>query len=192
MSDRYKNSIRQTSLKVRELLSPEYQRSMSDRICARIRSLDVYRYAKKIALYHAMKGEVDLMPLWKTAPLHGKYCYFPALEENKSLLFLPATPVTEFTENRFGIEEPLVDHKLAIPTNDLEIIFLPLVAFDEYGTRLGMGSGYYDRTLENCPRPLLIGVAYEFQRQSYIQPQPWDIPLSIIVTETNVYRRDYA
>jgi 5-formyltetrahydrofolate cyclo-ligase len=192
MSDRYKTSIRQSCRNVRELLSPAYQNSMSSKICKQIKGLDVYRYAKKIALYHSMKGEVNLTTLWKTAPFQGKFCFFPTLKKDKSLLFLPATPATEFSENKYGIQEPLVDHTLAIPANEIDIIFLPLVAFDDYGTRLGMGMGYYDRTLENCSHPLLIGVAYDFQRQSYIQPQAWDISLAMIVTEVKIYRSDYA
>jgi 5-formyltetrahydrofolate cyclo-ligase len=189
MSDRYKNAIRKSCRAVREKLPTIYQFSISNKICQKILRLDEYRYAKKIALYHSMKGEVDLSSLWKTAPMQGKQCFFPSLKKNRSLLFLPATPATEFSENRFGIEEPLVDHGLEVPANQIDVIFLPLVAFDEYGTRLGMGTGYYDRTLENCSHPVLIGVAYDFQRQSYIQPQEWDIPLSMIVTETNIYKR---
>lgn len=187
MTDQFRRALRQTCRQIREKLSPTYRRNASNQICNHIRQLDSYRYAKRIALYQAINGEIDLGGLWRSAPLHGKYCYFPALNEDKTLSFLPATPASIFRENRYGIEEPDVERELALTPAQLDIIFIPLVAFDKKGTRLGMGAGYYDRTLANSHAPLLIGVAYEFQRQSYIETQPWDIPLNMVVTEQNAY-----
>lgn len=187
MADRFKISLRNTCRQIRERLSPAYQQEASKQVCAHIRALEQYRYAKHIALYQAMGGEISLNTLWNSAPLHGKYCYFPALNEDKTLSFLPATPATPFVENRYGIAEPDVSKLEAIPPRRLDIIFMPLVAFDERGTRLGMGAGYYDRTLANEECPLLIGVAYEFQRQPYIEAHSWDIPLTAVITQRAIY-----
>ena len=52
---------------------------------------------------------------------------------------------------------------------------------------MGMGKGYYDRTLGNHRPKSLIGVAYEFQRQTFIEPQNWDVPLTAIITEQQMY-----
>ncbi len=187
MTDRFKEAMRRTCQQIRGKLPARFQRTATRKICSQIRMLEQYRYAKRIALYQAVNGEVDLSSLWKSAPLQGKYCYFPALNEDKSLSFLPATPATPMLKNRFGIAEPDVDRNLALKPERLDIIFMPLVAFDKKGTRLGMGAGYYDRTLENHNAPLLIGVAYEFQRQSFIETQPWDVPLTLIITERTIY-----
>lgn len=190
MADRFKQALRLTCQQIRKTLSPTYQNTVSSQVCARIRKLDQYRYAKRIALYQPVNGEIDLSGLWRSAPMQGKYCYFPALNNDKTLSFLPATPSSPFKENRYGIEEPDIGHEHAISPEQLDLIFIPLVAFDEHGTRLGMGAGYYDRTLANYRAPLLIGVAYDFQRQTYITPQPWDISLHVIVTERETYWRD--
>jgi len=75
------------------------------------------------------------------------------------------------------------------PLAALDIALVPLVAFDDYGRRLGMGGGYYDRTFaylrhrEHWRRPKLIGVAFEFQRVAELPAQPWDVPLDGIITE---------
>ena len=183
MADQFRQALRQTCRQIREKLPTTYQRNISNQICNHIRELDAYRYAKRIALYQAVKGEIDLGSLWRSAPLQGKYCYFPALNNDNTLSFLPATPASAFLENRFGIEEPDIGLEHALTPAQLDLIFIPLVAFDNKGTRLGMGAGYYDRTLANSRSPLLIGVAYEFQRQSFIEAQPWDIPLNVVVTE---------
>ncbi|KTD65567.1 5-formyltetrahydrofolate cyclo-ligase [Legionella spiritensis] len=172
---------------IRKHLTPSFQQKASSQVCARIKQLNQYRFARRIALYHPAGGEIDLGGIWRTAPLHGKFCYFPALKPDKTLSFLPATPATPFRENRYAIAEPDVDAALAISPREIDIIFLPLVAFDEYGTRLGMGAGYYDRTLAEENHPLLIGVAYEFQRQSYIIPQAWDIPVHAVMTQRTTY-----
>ncbi|KTD32742.1 5-formyltetrahydrofolate cyclo-ligase [Legionella nautarum] len=187
MPNRFKLALRRSCRQVREKLSSEYQHAASAKLCSRISNLHQYRHAKRIALYQATGGEISLNRLWNSAPLQGKFCYFPVLREDKTLLFLPATPATAFVNNQYGIAEPDVDKSQAIAPKLLDIIFMPLVAFDHYGTRLGMGAGYYDRTLANEDHPMLIGVAYEFQHYPYIEPQTWDIPLTAIITERNTY-----
>ena len=187
MADRFKQAIRQTCQQIRKKLTPAYQESASFNVCAHIRKLEQYRYAKRIALYQAVNGEIDLGLLWRSAPLQGKHCYFPALNDDATLSFLPATPSSTFHKNRLGIDEPHISQEQAAAPEQLDLIFIPLVSFDRHGTRLGMGSGYYDRTLSHCSSPLLVGVAYEFQRQSFIEPQAWDIPLNVIITERATY-----
>jgi len=76
----------------------------------------------------------------------------------------------------------------------LDLILLPLVAFDKSGHRLGMGGGYYDRTLAFLAhrrlwrKPHLLGTAYQFQQLETLPTQPWDIPLDGIATEQGVLR----
>ncbi|OGV49842.1 MAG: 5-formyltetrahydrofolate cyclo-ligase [Legionellales bacterium RIFCSPHIGHO2_12_FULL_42_9] len=187
MPDYFKNLLRLMLRRVRSRLSTHFQQQSSEQVCARIKQLEPYRYAKRIALYHAIEGEINLDNLWRSAPLQGKFCYFPALTADKTLVFLPATPATSFRKNHYDIPEPDVDFSLAISIDEIDIIFLPLVAFDRHGTRLGMGAGYYDRTLAQQKPNLLIGVAYDFQRQSFIKPHEWDITLQAIVTPNQIY-----
>jgi 5-formyltetrahydrofolate cyclo-ligase len=187
MPDYLKKHLRQTLRKIRKNLSPDFQSQSSEQVCAKIKQMEPYRQAKRIALYHAVDGEINLESLWRTAPLHGKFCYFPALTDEKKLTFLPATPATPFRNNRYNIPEPDVDLSEAIPIESIDVLFLPLVAFDRYGTRLGMGAGYYDRALTHEKPKLLVGVAYDFQYQTLIVPEPWDIALQAIVTPNQIY-----
>lgn len=189
MADQYKIAIRNTVKQVRAKTSSAYRASASNQICTRIRALEQYRKAKSIALYFAINGEIDLHALWKSAPLQGKFCYFPALNDNLTLSFLPATPATPFKNNKYGIPEPDVSFDNAIALEELDLMILPLVAFDMRCTRLGMGAGYYDRTLENKKLKNLFGVAYQFQLVDFIDPQPWDIPLDAVITQKAIYWR---
>lgn len=189
MSDTIKQIQRSNSISIRSKLPSSYQIAASEQVCKRIIPLNVYRQAKHIALYQAIGGEISLKMIWNSAPMQGKYCYFPVISEanETQLIFLPATPGTAFKKNRFGILEPDVGADQAIPQEKLDLVFMPLVGFDIYGTRLGMGKGYYDRSLAGRSHKMLIGVGYEFQKQDYIRPEPWDIPLSLVVTDSQIY-----
>lgn len=189
MPDQFKVALRDSIKQVRSKINKHYRSTSSNQICARIRSLESYKKAKTIALYFAVNGEIDLNSIWSSAPLHGKFCYFPVLNEDSTLSFLPATPKTHFENNRYGIPEPVVSRKQAIPIEELDLIIMPLVAFDVRCTRLGMGAGYYDRTLANNRNSTLFGVAYQFQRVDYLQPQPWDVPMDAVITQKAIYWR---
>ena len=74
----------------------------------------------------------------------------------------------------------------------MDVILLPLVAFDRKGYRLGMGGGYYDRSLafrrsrQQWRRPRLIGVAHSCQQHPGLPQQHWDVPLDCIITESEI------
>jgi 5-formyltetrahydrofolate cyclo-ligase len=192
MPDPYTIALRNSIKQVRSNVSARYLATASNQVCNRIRLLEPYRQAKKIALYFAVNGEIDLSALWDSSPLQGKYCYFPVLNEHQTLSFLPAFPSTPFKKNSFGIPEPDVSRDLAIPVKELDLIILPLLAFDMRCTRLGMGAGYYDRTLQNKEHRQLFGVAFQFQLIDFIAPQPWDIPLDAVITQKAIYWRNLA
>ena len=87
-------------------------------------------------------------------------------------------------DNRFGIPEPVTDETIAV--KDLELILLPLTAFDLQGNRLGMGGGFYDRTLAALAdkKPLLVGLAYDFQEVADCPVEDFDQPLQMILSPT--------
>jgi 5-formyltetrahydrofolate cyclo-ligase len=101
------------------------------------------------------------------------------------------SPRTRLVSNRYGMLEPATRGIRAgryLNPLALSVLFMPLVAFDDQGTRLGMGAGYYDRyigRLSHTLRPLLVGLAHEAQRSDQALPRnPWDVPLDAVVTET--------
>jgi 5-formyltetrahydrofolate cyclo-ligase len=151
---------------------------------------------KHIAFYFAADGEMDPKPLIERALKAGKKCYVPVLRERPSnaLWFSRYERTTTLKPNRFGIPEPARHHRRLIAPWGLDLILLPLVAFDLTGNRLGMGGGYYDRTLSfrrkrnHWKGPALIGLAHEFQRIDSLPRYPWDIPLDGVITDQHFYR----
>lgn len=191
MEDHLRSVIRKKTLERRQGLSKQTIKEKSYLISKQLREFDLYRYAKHIALYMDNKGEVSLKEIWNTAPLQGKFCYFPVLDDDK-LIFLPATPNSHFEKNKYGILEPQVSRKEAIPLDKLDLVLMPLVAFDVFGNRIGMGKGYYDKTFEDIVREHrdqthLLGIAYEFQKYDVLPFKTWDVPLDGVVTEKRVY-----
>lgn len=121
----------------------------------------------------------------------GRTLYLPLLTPRRpSLRFVRYRPGQTLRANRFGILEPARPIP-RVPRNRLDLILLPLVAFDPTGHRLGMGGGYFDRALASFRgkrHPRRIGVAYDWQRIPDLTAQPWDIPLHGAVTDRRAYR----
>ena len=150
------------------------------------------RRDNRIALYIANNGELDPAPLAARLRASGKNTYLPVLQSppKQALWFCESPEGEALRRNRFGIPEPdMTKHRL-LPAWALDLILMPLVAFDSHGNRLGMGGGFYDRTLSYLhrrsywQRPSLIGLAHECQKVTELEPNPWDIPLDGIITES--------
>lgn len=193
-----KQILRQQIREQRRALNDEERDLAAFLLCERIASTPIFKRSKHIAFYLANDGEIDLTLLIEHAWQQNKQCYLPVLAEpnTKRLWFIPYTPETTLRPNRFGIPEPVHPRSTRLrKTLSLDLILMPLVAFDPQGHRIGMGGGFYDRTLafltsrQYWHKPNLVGVAYEFQKQKQIATNPWDVPLQAIATEKNLYQQ---
>jgi len=182
-----RQQIREQCRIARRLLSPKDRIRAECLMIEAILTLPCYQTAKTVALYQSFDGEVSLQTLYLDALKQGKQCYFPVMNGDKTLSFFTATEETVFQLNTYAIQEPPREGKIPVALEGLDMVFLPVVAFDGQGTRIGMGQGYYDRTFHHPSHSLLIGVAYELQYQPFIMPEPWDVPLQAVVTEKTIY-----
>lgn len=141
---------------------------------------------KRVALYLANDGEIDPQPFINSCWANNIDVYLPVLHPfcAGNLLFLRYQKNTTMIINKYGIHEPKLDVTLVSPVSELDIIFTPLVAFDNKGNRMGMGGGYYDRTLSANPSVKTIGLAHDCQQVDALVTQPWDMPLDKIMTPT--------
>lgn len=136
-------------------------------------------------------GEVDTTALIARVLERGKTIWLPCLGQ-PTLRFRPYQPGMPMRTGDFGILEPAAGPFLTI--RQLDAVFMPLVGFDEVGNRLGMGGGYYDRSLafkrssRAAMGPHLIGVALELQRVPSLRAHWWDIPLDAVITERGLQR----
>ncbi len=194
-----RKQIRQQVRKARQQLSPEFQAECAEALVQRAQQLAELGSAQHIAIYVSNDGELDTAPLMHYLQQQGKTLYLPVLHPFTPgyLLFQRYHANTPMHLNKFGIREPRPDvTAIALPTQ-LELIFMPLVAFDDQGQRLGMGGGFYDRTLAQClaltgkttrPASLLVGIAHQCQQVHAVPTEPWDVPLALVLTPEKIWR----
>ncbi|XBC43179.1 MAG: 5-formyltetrahydrofolate cyclo-ligase [Buchnera aphidicola (Meitanaphis flavogallis)] len=149
------------------------------------------RIAKNVAIFFSFDGEIDthalILKLWKK-----KYNVFlPIIDSicDKKLLFSQYFPNTCLKLNVFNIFEPILNKNMVLSCNDMDVIFVPLVTFDKFGYRLGMGGGFYDKILSNWKKKgfFPIGLAYNFQLVDKIIPFPWEFSLPLVLTPNKLW-----
>ncbi|ROP59732.1 5-formyltetrahydrofolate cyclo-ligase [Enterobacter sp. BIGb0383] len=187
-----RQQIRQLIRQRRHALTPEEQRHFADQAAARMMAYPPVVMATSVALFLSFDGELDTRPLIEQLWRAGKRLYLPVLHPFSpgNLLFLHYHPQSELVVNRLKIHEPRLDVRDVLPLSDLDVLITPLVAFDVQGQRLGMGGGFYDRTLQNWQRYGVqpVGYAHDCQQVDALPVEQWDIPLPAVVTPSKVWR----
>jgi len=181
----------------RQSLSVKQQQIAAEQLAAQLINHPTFQHSQNIACYLAIEGELNLMPFIHACWQYNKNVFLPVLQprNHHPLWFVPFTPKTILIPNRYGILEPMHQRKQrSKKIITLDSIFLPLVAFDLSGNRVGMGAGYYDRTLDMLKtrrywlKPRLIGVGYTFQQVKGIKTNSWDVPMHLICTDKAIHR----
>lgn len=190
LSTASRDALRRRIRERRRALSGEQRQTAQQQAACRLQRLSPLWRARSVAVYLAADGEADPAPVAACAFARGQRVYAPVLL-GETLRFARLTYDTPLRENRFGILEPVTGD--CIDPRHLDVVIAPLVAFDDSGTRIGMGGGFYDRCFRflkertHWLRPRLIGLAFEFQRLQTVSRSAWDIPLRAAVTERGTY-----
>ena len=170
----------------RQALSAETQHNNSLDVARNLLNSGHMLRSNRIGSYWANDGEVDLEPLMIELDYRRKILALPVVNTPGNMSFFAYRPGASLIVNRYNIPEPAAGAAF-IDGRSLGIVLVPLVAFDAFGVRLGMGVGYYDRYLGSLPaqlRPRIIGIAHEVQRSADPLPfDDWDVPMDGIVTE---------
>lgn len=165
---------------------PEKQRREAALRAARQLSLTaLFRRTQHLALYLAYGSELETSPLIELSLAQGKCVYVPKIVGEGGMQFVAIGAQTRMRPNRYGIDEPL-GRTMQRNAHAMDLILLPLTAFDAEGRRLGTGGGYYDRALafhRPQQRPAFVGYAYGLQEAPALPTEPWDIQLNAVVTE---------
>ncbi len=193
----YKPELRKPLRERRRHLDKASIQQAAKQVAAQLIMLPKFIESKTIAFYIAEENELDPAATIQSAQQFNKKFYLPVSPpgNDKTLAFYPYQANEPLIKNRYNILEPKTEGQQTIDTPTLDIMLVPLVGFDEQCNRLGRGAGYYDHTLafakdkKTTEKPLLIGLAYEFQKLPEIVPSRWDIPMDMVVTEDTLYRR---
>ena len=124
-------------------------------------------------LLHILQGRDKSIVVPKAEFDSGKMKHF-LLQEN-----------TVLKKSSYGIPEPV--DGIEIPPNKMEVVFVPLLAYDKKGNRIGYGKGFYDRLLKKCnTHCLFVGLSF-FGPESTIEFEEQDIPLHFCVTPSHIH-----
>jgi len=186
------DELRQHNRRLRADLDSIQLETAAAALAERILPLPEYQQAQRVAVYFAVNGEIGLNTVIDHALAEGKQIFLPNLDR-AALRFSPYFPDQKMRINKFRLPEPDVDDSEMLAPQELDLVLAPLVVFDSYRNRIGMGGGFYDRSFAfrknpEHTRPVLIGVAHEIQKVDRIVPEEWDVRLDMIVTDQAMYK----
>ena len=182
-----KKEQRKAALDARRALSAGERAVFSKKICERIARRKDFKSAQTILAYLATWDEVDLSVLCEKAGKFGKTVAYPVSYKGGIMeAFVPNGPDSLKT-GLLGITAPDPSESKLLAPEDIDLVLVPLVAFDEDKRRLGHGGGYYDRYLPKCGKAALVAVAFEAQKLDQITVDEHDILMKSIVTEKKTY-----
>jgi 5-formyltetrahydrofolate cyclo-ligase len=182
------HSLRQPLRQKRRNICASERIILSKKLLNQVQKNIAFKTGQKVAIYLPNDGEINPKYIQNFLKLLKISVYLPILV-GKSLKF--AKIGYRFKKNKFGILEPISTPILN--ANQMNIIFMPLVGFDSNKNRIGMGGGFYDRTLafkknqQKFQQPKLYGLAFDCQQVEKLEQQDWDVPLDAIFTPTKIY-----
>lgn len=183
--------LRETYKAKRAALSPRERTVFNDMLLISFQRVELPDHAQTLLTYWPLESQFEvnthLMTDFLAFRIPGLRIAYPVTDFKEiSMRVLEVNDETSFNVNRYGIAEP--EDGIALDPLELDIVFVPLLAFDTNGYRAGYGKGFYDRFLKNC-RPDCISIGF-----SWFDPVPpiddvdqFDVPLTIGVTPNAVY-----
>lgn len=184
-----KNKIRKNIKFLCKHLTQKEKALASKKVNTKVLNYLPIKISENIALFFSVKHELNtkilILNLWK----NKKKVFLPKITsyKNKELHFVQYEKKSTLKLNKFNIPEP--KSTFLFPIKDLDIILVPIIAFDLKGNRLGMGGGFYDNTLKHTDKYkfLSIGLAYDCQRVKKVFTETWDIPISCVITPSKIW-----
>ena len=165
-----KKELRITAKEIRKSLDIA---TVSKNIVAKILELDIYKSAKNVMIFYPLKDEIDLL---KLAEDNHKNFYLPRVNGEK----LECCPLKGgLKQGRFGIMEPVSE---CVICPNLDIIFVPALAVDNEGNRLGYGGGFYDRFLKDIKTTKIVPISKSLVFDN-IPTEDFDIKIDMIITD---------
>ena len=184
-----RNALRRELRQRRQSLAASERIAAANALADRLLALPCLPVNGYVGGYWAMDAEIGLHAFQLRLPAPLIYC-LPMLHTDQTLRFAPWRTGDPLVSNRFGIPEPDLDPGSGLHASEMAMLVMPLVGFDAQGNRLGMGGGWYDRSLafrKQLESPILVGAAFDCQRVDQLATQPWDVRLDAVCTERATY-----
>ncbi len=185
MSSR-KQTLRARARSTRDAIPPRKRAELSNAI--REYLLSFLDGADPVLVYASKPPEVDTGSLIEEMISRGTRVVVPIIEkEHRNLRLSYLKNVSLLSASTFSVPEP-IGHEIPADPEEINVVIVPMIAFDSAGHRLGYGAGYYDRFLSRNPHMQKIGVAFSCQEVDSIPADENDICMDFVVTEKGITR----
>jgi 5-formyltetrahydrofolate cyclo-ligase len=182
---REKEAARERARAIRCRLSPGEISSLSAAI--KLHLQEIIDGESPVMVYASKPGEVDTHGLIAGLLARGTEVVVPIIEQETRTLRLSYLRDPEVLRpSTFSVPEP-IGCEIPVRPSTIDLVVVPMIAFDRRGFRLGYGAGYYDRFLSAHPRMTKIGVAFSCLEVEAVPADENDVPMDIIVTEEGVF-----
>lgn len=182
-----KLALRETVLSRRNALTKDECLLSSRAIQTLALELPAYVASRSVALYSPAQNEVDTEEILKNALIEGRKVFYPRNGADGAGQFIRVASGDDLRAGRYGILEPTGTERLSDGDRQDLVLFVPGIAFDAAGNRLGRGKGWYDRILASLDdKAILVALSYDFQVVEKVPTEAWDRKVHYIVTETKL------
>ena len=182
-----KEAFRSFVRRRRNLLISDQWKRLSGALVLNVEALlRLYPHAESFLFFYPIRKEPDLTPLAEELIRKGKLVAFPKVV-GKEIFPVMVNSLKELFPGKFGVREPSLEFDRIL--TGIDVAFIPGLAFDRYGFRIGYGGGYYDRFLNSFPVKVKVGVCFSFQLFEKVPHDPFDVPVDYITTEKFWTRR---
>ena len=182
-----KENIRNKQRYERSLLSDAHKARLSDNFLSQWIKFSKELSYQSIAIYYPFDNEASPLEIMNYLHSKNKEVLLPVIEnDSKILSFAKYDLQSELLKNHFGIFEP--KDKEFVDIEEIDIVLIPCVAFNDKLFRLGMGGGFYDRTFSKKSSTVLIGMAYSFQYENESFQEKHDIKMDYVMTQKGVLK----
>ena len=184
-----KAALRALVLQRRDGLDPAFRQAASRRIVDAVLARDAFRDARSVMAYASFGSEIDTSVLCETVLRVGKTLLLPRVDKTRDAIrvYEVRDLARDLDTNRWGIREPRPETCREVGPGELEFVFVPGVAFDTRGGRLGYGKAFYDRLLAASTQaggsPTLVAGAFAVQVVEDVPMEPHDVRIPVVVTE---------
>jgi 5-formyltetrahydrofolate cyclo-ligase len=186
----YKTSLRKEKIRERNLISQNEMDQVEKKTASLFMDMFSELKIKKVSIYIPVHNEVPTKRIIQLIIGSKTECYLPVIDQdlnNKKMKFAEFNHETALVKNKFNISEPI--SRTFENVSQLELVVMPLVAFDNEGFRLGMGKGYYDFTFGSSEinrKPLFWGLSYDFQKTDSCYPEEHDLKMEAVICPSGV------
>ena len=187
------NQLRREIRKQRRSVSLFQQKQAELKVLQQLIKNPHFKHSKKIGLYLHAFGEIQTIRIIQYCFAQAKQVYLPMIcNMNQRLVWIKISAQQynnqRFSRHALGMKEPMASR--GVHVSHLDFLIMPLLACDVYGTRLGMGGGFYDRTLASAPlKPIRVGLAHDFQLlEQKLNHRAWDQTLDQCISPTQSYK----